>query len=383
MPNSVEISINKKDWVYFIVIWLVAQILFVSVNGIYGIGQQENIKVADLIVNGDFHFGANNYLYLLNSLILTLFKILHLPPKTMYLVQLAIGTAGYLSFLKLCITFPIRVSVLKIAAILFCFCPFFQNWTSSLSTDYNFANLIIIILYLLQDNDKNNRSQLLLILCLCILPFSRPIGFLIIPVALYYWIFNSTQKHPKKIILFTGYLFFTIGISAFSLTKVPNWYHPEGETQAQIICGIPSNLTQYIQTPYEPGQQVSVFLAKNPLFSFQLFSNRLIRSYWLTRPYNSFKHNLAIVLTLVPYYLLVILGIFSFFKRKLQQQYAYLLLGVIVFSIPLMLFCADWANRFILPCMGILLIFMALGVNLSLDKFEILNRGMNLGAPLH
>src|SRR5580704_12880815 len=158
--------LSKKQWVFLLILWLFSQIALLYFNGITIVGESDFIKAADEIGAGHWNIELNNYLYLGNILIILFFKLTGISYEWIYLVQLAVGFFASICFVKLLEQRIFNSLSVMIAAFLFISCPFFQSWTSFLSTDSIFANLLVICLYLMMDAAPSRKGKAWLSLCL-------------------------------------------------------------------------------------------------------------------------------------------------------------------------------------------------------------------------
>ncbi len=362
-------SLSKKQWLFLLIIWLIAQMIFLYSSGIVNVGESENISVADQLAAGNWKLDPNYYLYFGHILIVLLFKLAGIPYNWIYAVQLLVALAAFIFFIKLLekiLSHPLSVIC---AGVLFSICPFFQSWVSFLSTDSIFANLLVISIYLLTDSFQTIKYKRWLIILMIVLPFFRPVGFLFIPVAIFYWITNRPKKYISTTIIFFIYFILLCFFSWYCLTRPNHFFYPYHNSEANIICGYPGDLTKFISEPYDPNKSMLHFFISNPNMTWRLFINRLYKSFWMTRPFYSEKHNLFIALFLIPYYILSIIGAGTILLKKFFLKNTYILFGIFIFVLPMLLFCADWVNRFILPAFVFIFILMAFGIDFFIKKF--------------
>jgi hypothetical protein len=121
-------------------------------------------------------------------------------------------------------------------------------------------------------------------------------------------------------------------------------------------------LSQLLSTPYDPQKGILHFFWSNPATSIRLFSWRLWKMIWLTRPYFSFAHNAFLVAQMLLYYFLAVRGALLLAKANLRLL-QFIILAMGIWLAPGMLFCADWANRFVLPAFVFILWLAAIGIS--------------------
>src|SRR5579871_2537966 len=185
--------LNKKQWLFLLITWLFSQMIFLYVNGITILGESDFIQAANQISSGNFNIELNNYFYSGNIITILFFKVAGIAYNWIYLVQLLVAAMAFVCFIKFLQRNLSRAVSIIIAALLFATCPFFQPWTSFLSTDSIFANLIIITLYYLINSSLKHKIWLMIALIL--LPFFRPVGFLFLPSPF----FIGLPINPKRI----------------------------------------------------------------------------------------------------------------------------------------------------------------------------------------
>jgi 4-amino-4-deoxy-L-arabinose transferase-like glycosyltransferase len=364
-----EVFLNKKTWIFLMGFWFISQMIFLYSDGINPVGESDFRNVVNMVIHGEWNFSPNYYLYFGNIIILIFLKLIGLSNEWAYLVQLFVAAAAFICFIKLLKIILSNSTAIILAAILFCICPFFQSWTCFLSTDSNFANLLIITTYLLVNPVRSEKQKKWLILCLLVLPFFRPVGFLFVAVAIFFWLTNERKKNTHLIFFFSGYFILLVFFSWYCLVYSQNFFFSGHNSEANIICGYPSDLVKYIKEPYDPGKSMFHFLISNPDMTWRLLLNRLFKSFWMTRPFYSAKHDLFIAVALIPYYGFAIIGVGSILRKGFFLKNAYILFGLFIFVVPMLLFCADWVNRFMLAPFVFIFILMSLGINFLFQKF--------------
>ena len=367
-----KIILHKKQWGFILIIWLTVQAFYLYTTGIVITGESEKyINLSAQLAAGDWKMQPNFYLYAGYILIHLTIKIIGLSYKWMYLVQLAVAAIAFICFIKiLTISVTNRATVVT-TAVLFAICPFFQSWNCFLYTDSMFASLIIISIYclLVSSSPAGNHKKVLVFLLLAV-PFFRPIGLLFIPVAIFFWVTDALKKHLSHILFFSGYFVLLLLFSWYCLNHSNDFFYPNHNSEANIICGYPSDLTKYIKYPYEPDKTMFHFFIANPEMSARLLMHRLYKSFWMTRPYFSTLHNTFIILFLIPCYTLALIGT-GVILRSRSLKNVYILFGLSIFILPMLAFCADWSNRFMLPPLVFIFILMATGLEAILKKMAV------------
>lgn len=365
MPE--KITLLPKHWILIFGVWLLVQMAFLYYNGgVVLTGESGSyIVVADrILASGSLNIIPRFYFYTLHILLLVAVRFTGLSYSYMYLLQLVIALVALVCFVKLLLQYCHRVSAVSVSALVFSVCPFYQIWTSLLYTDANFANLLLISIYLLTCTHSSIKQKLFLV-CLLLLPFYRPLGVLLVPVAVVFWLVHKPDLYKIKTGFFILYALSIAVLIWYCLQFAEGYFYPGHNAEANIICGYGSELTHYIQHPYNPDKSILHFFLSNPAMTWRLLLGRFFKAFWLTRPYYSAFHNLVFTLLLVPFYCLIITGMVVLIRRKSFLMNAFLFVGLAIFTAPILLFCADWSNRFILPTMVFLFVFLGIGLDAS------------------
>jgi hypothetical protein len=367
-----SIRIKKLDWLIIGCCWLLLQFLFLKIQGIND--QEESVKyitLANRWLSGDRHFSLYNLFYSGYTAIHVLLKWLGLPYKTMYVVQLLFSIGAVYYYIKIISLYICSRTAILFSGIMYAGCFIIQQWVCFLFTDSIFSSLIIITVYFLLTEEKSNSNKRIFWILLFVLPFFRPVGFLFMPVACLYWLSFPLRQNLGKIGISTFY-FLIIGFLAY-LTFQPDepYYYPihsAHNLRANVICGYPDDLIQYSTTPYRNGMSVIGFLAQNPNMTARLFLYRTYKVFSMTRPFFSPWHNRLLVLSTLVYYLFALAGIIKIIRGKKKSLY-FLGAGVVIFSIPLIIFCVEWSGRFSLPVLCFVLLICPVGID-GISRFS-------------
>ncbi len=369
----------NKHGILLLLAWFVTQIVWYSYTG--GIFLREEAivytNIANRISQSDFAISTHFWLYAGYIAPLVLLKLLGLSFGWMYLFQLALSLGALWAFYKILQHLGLSPKILFIGSLLYATCPFVQSWNVYLYTDAWFSHGVVILLYFLVCvKSASSRSFLIIAGLLLFLSFSRPLGFLLNPIAISFYLFVGGKKNISQIaILLFGFVILTIGVVYFMKTGT-DFYYTNHNLEQNIICGLKSNLNQYETIPYETGMNPYLYLLKNPELTIRLFAGRLFKSLWMTRPYFSKSHNLFIIMSMLLYYLPAIIGLlFSFTKGK--YRYYPFAISILILLVPNMLLCADWHNRFMAPILPFILIFSALGLQTAREMLKKRQVGMD------
>lgn len=122
---------------------------------------------------------------------------------------------------------------------------------------------------------------------------------------------------------------------------------------------MPGAFPESLDLVNNPFAKIPYFIAEKPVYFLKLASMKLWYLFLHVRPYYSDFHNYFLVLTLVPSYILAVLGLISPTDYPADKN---LLLSFCVFqSIVVVLTFADWDGRYLVVMLPIIFIFSARG----------------------
>ncbi|MEJ0081106.1 MAG: hypothetical protein WDM78_09215 [Puia sp.] len=145
--------------------------------------------------------------------------------------------------------------------------------------------------------------------------------------------------------------------------------HSLHNIQANVICGYPANLLKYQIVPYQEGMSVYSYLFQNPGMTFRLFISRFYKVFSMGRPYFAPGHNLLLFVSTFVYYILAIIGATSIFLLRKKKLY-FIVVAILIFAFPLMIFCVEWTDRFSLPVIFFTLLLSSLGIERVLLHYK-------------
>ena len=370
---------KKSDWLWIGGSWLITQILILAFLGINNREEAHKyVAQASDWINGAHQLHVHNIFYSGYIAIHVLLRWAGLPGNSMYGVQLALSALSTYYFTKIvCLYSQSRFTRLA-SGILFATCYIIQQWVSILFTDSIFCSLLIIATYFLVSAEKSNVNKWVFWILLFILPFFRPVGWLFIPIACFYWSMLSISKNAGKLLVCGIYLVI-LGVWIYKAFLIENYYQPNyplfntDNLPGNVICGYPDDFRKYVKLPYREGMSVFSYLYHNPEMTVRLFLARLYKVFSLSRTYFSPRHNLLLSVTSFFYYLLALTGLVAIFRRKDKILY-FPFVGILVFSFPLVIFCIEWTGRLSLPVICYVLILSSMGI-------EQISRYSSFSAP--
>ena len=354
--------LTRNDWIIIIAGWLITQ---AAAYTIYGINNQEealtHISFAESFINGTAKLELRRLWYAGYIALLVLVRTLNLPYESLYVLQLILSFISLVYFVKIVSLWSASRLTLILSGLLYATCFLIQKWVTHLFTDAIFSFLLVIATYYLLTEHKSRHGKIIFWSLLIILPFFRPVGFLFIPVACLHWLFTYNKANLKKIVAASVYLVFLLLLIYRAIVINSGYFYPFNNLDAEIICGLPSGLLQYQVVPYSNDTVIAEYFWNNPGMTARLFLYRLYKVFWMTRPYFSSTHNIVIAVACIVYYSLALVGIFHLLKRRLKEKY-FLLAGILIFSIPSVIFCVEWHGRMSMPSMCFVLLLSSIGI---------------------
>ena len=365
MGQTERLNITKTGWTFIAISWFMLQLAFLWFLGIEEKDEAAKyIELSERLVAGSGDFQLYNIWYAGYIGLHSLFRLVGLPVQTMYVFQLILSFVSMICFIRILATWTSNRMVLTLSGLLYATCFIIQQWVPFLFTDTVFYMLLIIASYYLLNENKDLQHRIIFWLFFLLLPFFRPVGVLFVLVACLHWLFTWQRSHLVKILLGIIYLAVLFFVIRKSLDHA-GYFYPYHNLDANIICGLSSDLLQYQVVPYNNDTKVPAYLMSNPEMSIRLFLARFYKSFSFTRPYFSLSHNLAITLSSLFYYSLAVVGLLSVIRQK-KRNYFFLLAGALIFCIPGIAFCVEWSGRMALPTFCFTLVLSAIGVDTML-----------------
>ncbi len=367
--NQPQIKLGKKNWAMIFSFWMIAQMVYLYLLGINDKEEaQTYLSITNEIIHGTSKLTPNYYLYSGYIFIQLVVHFIGLAYKWVYLVQLILSGLALVAFTSILTVWLSSKKAIITTCFLYATCPFIQSWVCFLYTDSVFTSLLTIAIYFVVFQQYKTKNVIGLWTAILLLPFFRPVGFLFALLVIFYWL-SSSKKNWLNIALASIYLIGLLLFINYAFNNSKSFFYPYHNAEANIICGLPSGLMHYINVPYHKGMSMFHFFIANPIMTFYLFSHRLLKSFWITRPYFSTLHNLVIICLLIPYYFLALSGLFSIILQRKKVCY-FLIVGIFLFVMPLMLLCVDWLTRFTLPIFPFIFLLVGIGINYWVNRYS-------------
>ena len=355
-------QLKKSDWLLIASCWLGVQLILLFYLGINT--KEESIKYINLAqswIHGGLPFHWSQIFY--SGYISThmLLNLAGLPPKSMYIVQLAFSGFAVMYFVKTIGLYTSSRPMLIFSGLVLSTCFFIQQWVTALFTDSLFTSLVIIASYYLLSESRSIRNQILCWVLLLLLPTFRPVGLLFPLLACLYWLWIAEKRQVQKSLICMIYLVVIGVFIKMALVNNPGFFYPNHNVEANIICGYPSSLLKFQRVAYDEHMGVTAYLLNNPAMTFRLFSSRFIKVFSLTRDYFSPVHNAVLTGFTLIYLILAVSGSLFLWKHH-KSLLAFIVTAILIFSVPSVIFCVEWAGRFSLPVYGFVLLLCSFGI---------------------
>lgn len=358
-----QLTLSRKQWWLLLLVWAATHALLLWQFSIINSQEAQAYEgvARDWLAGRYEHIGIQFVFYAGYIALRVLQLALHLPNAAVYIVHLLLSLAAAYSFGALLYAYPRSAKLANAAILLYVTCPVIVVWNNFLYTDIIFCYLLTIGLYLMSRHNDTSQYKIWFWIILLIIPFFRPVGFLFAATCMVYWIMMRTPVKPMEWLTVSFVLLLALIGIPYVFNHAKDFYYPNHNAEANIICGLPSHLLQSISTPYDPQKGILYFFWSNPVTTVKLFAWRLWKMFWMTRPYFSSGHNALLVGQMLLYYSLSLRGIWLLAKSN-RQLLLFILLALGIWMAPGLFFCADWANRFVLPAFVFILWLAAIGM---------------------
>jgi hypothetical protein len=359
--------LRKRDWFLLFVVWAAAQMFLVYYLGINTREESDKyIDVSQQWLQGQRDFNWSTLFYSGYIAIHIVLRVIGLPIKSLYVIQLILSALSAYYLIKTIDLFIPRRLILVVSGILYASCLMIQMWVTALFTDSIFCSLLIIAIYFLLSENRSLKNKIICWSLILILPFFRPVGFLFLLLASVYWSFVAKPRRFAKTAICVVGIILILMIVKKALEN-PAYYYPNHNLEANVICGYPGNLLIYQKVPYRPGMSVLTYLLDNPNMTIRLFASRFVAVFNMTRSYFSAAHNIIWSISMAIYFILAVLGVVRTWQ-KYRGMLTFLISGILIFSLPSVLFCQDWSGRFSLPVFCFILLLCCFGSDLIYDR---------------
>ncbi len=269
------------------------------------------------------------------------------------LIIMAINLAAYLSFFSaLWKFFGRKAPALIVVVLLLSFWPY-QSWSLFLFTECMFYSLVLFLFgHLLRFTVLNFRFVSNACLLLLLLIISRPLGILFVPPVLFFIAVHLT-KRQRVYLFFAGTAFCVLlnSIVHIFFTTTSDWSMNYALTGDMIICDMPLNDGSYqANLSNDPNQlyQLFYYLQHNFSHFIGLAAVRLKYFFTMLRPYNSFAHNLYLIVYDVIFYGSLVINARRLFRIVPKAILLFIFSTILFFALVIATQCDEYHSRFFL-----------------------------------
>jgi len=354
MDSLYKWFINRPIIIIFSV-WLIIQsaiYLFIGVE--YGFEGDKYINDAYLLI--DYHsLNFDRLFYSIYSILISFFIKLGCNLWCVIIFQLLLNAfATYVLYLLAIELYKNRLTAL-VVSLIFIFSFQIQQWNFFLFTESIFISIIIFLYYIIAKfNSAKTRHYLYLSLLIVLLAFSRPSGFFFLaPVFIFITCIIYKEGFTK---------FFLYPITAIGFIIIINLIY--NQTNLLYHYNL-SNSKHWIIWGYD-FLQIDNF--DNSILDYlRLFILRIIYYFSNWRPFFSLNHNLIIIFSLVPIYLLALIGIFNT-NTEHRRFNIFIFITIFIFTGFIMLTFVNWHGRFLAVLLPAIIIVSGYGVDYFIEK---------------
>ena len=346
--NTINKWLVDKPLIVLFSFWILTQsILFFIVGVEFGFEGDKYIEDAYLFINHNA-INTDRLFYSVYSLLIAISIKIGIGLWAVIVFQLFLNAFATFVFFKLTkLLFQNSITPI-ITSLLFVLIVQIQQWNFFLFTESVFISITVLLYYVVAKFDKDKSldyikfSSILLLLA-----FIRPSGLFYTVPAIVFFIGSGFSKHLSTKIL--------IPVFAISLIIVANLIYNQGnfafhyglaDAKRWIIGGydMPSTHSE------SAGDIIILYFMRIVYY----FSN------W--RPFFSLSHNLFILFSLLPIYVLAIIAMLNFYGSKHRIK-TFALITIAVFTAFAMLTFVNWHGRFLAVILPAIIILAGYGVD--------------------
>jgi hypothetical protein len=338
---------------WLVLVWAVVQLFLFVRLGVVTAGESEKyIGEAQRIVSGKGFSYPTYWLYSVQIAVIAFFLKINISLEGVVLVQLLVNLISTVAFyLFLQSYFGRRTAVT--GTLFLVINIWFQQFNLMLQTESIFYSIsVILACYTLTRSRINIQTVSIIVLLLALLMLSRPNGLLFaVPVFLFlFFRFFQTMSVRRKIFITAACFIAFLFILNLALGSGGHLDFMLPFRDERIICDVPT-LPAFLPIDIlENGNSIYgllYYMAHNFEQFSSLAGRRTIAFFGLYRPYFSSTHNVLLLLTFVPLYIMTILSVKWWWTRHRNSLLFFVSL-IMMFWLTVMITCDDWHNRFFL-----------------------------------
>ena len=352
--TDIKNEYNQKylTLIFLSLCWVCSQALFLIHYGFNKSGGDSNryIGGANNILSGKLPVG-DQLSYLGYDIFVALCLLFGGGNVGVILVQMGLTAIAAYCMFKIGETiFDLRSGV--IASFIYIVYQPIHEWDFFILTESLFTSMLIISTWYLIKS-KTNLEKICTALIFLFTFIIRPNGIALLGAFLVFYLCTLWGNGQKKLIIcifLSLLLLFTLIINyegnIFKHINIIEWYSDGtiiwGYDKLYLTMRSPGLSTLVTETK-NPVIQIICFIIEKPIYFFKLFFCKIWYFFVHTRPFYSTLHNLFVLLTLIPAYFLVLVGL----KRKTKYENVRLFIFAIVFFQTLIVgfTTTDWDGR--------------------------------------
>ena len=344
-----------KPIIIVLITWFIVQVviyLFIGVE--YGFEGDKYVNDAYLLLN-QHSLNIDRLFYSLYSILISISIKVGSGLWGIIFLQLIMNAIATYAFYLISYTIYRNSLSALITTIIFILSFQIQQWNFYLFTESIFISITIFLYYLIAKfNTAKTRNYFYISLLVVLLAFLRPSGFFFIaPVFVFIAFIVYKEGFMKDII----YLITAIGF-VITINIIYN------QTNLLYHFNL-SNSKHWIIWGYDL-LQIDNF--DNSILDYlRLFIMRIIYYFSNWRPFFSLYHNLFIVFSLIPVYILAFIGLLSFNKRNIGFK-IFLIFTILTFTVFIMITFVNWHGRFLAVILPAIIILSGYGIDSIIER---------------
>jgi len=353
--------------------WLLSVIIYYNWFGLFTqLEAEKYIYQANYLLRYGSMSASRYWFYATTTFIIAFATKIKIGLVGAFIIQALINFFAYLFFYKALKTIFTTITATVIILYLLAFWPY-QSWVVYLYTESAFYSSILILLSALILYKPDSIKHVVIISAALLLTvISRPLGILF-AISTYLYLFYVANKKWKIIIFFGSIilltLFYFIVNTIFS--SIEDWTITKPFEEENIICDLPSTIHTtrlYLDKTGNPLYQL-IFYVWHNFDHFIHYAGIKLRYFFLMRrDYFSNRHNLYLLLNIIPVYLFSI-GSFFIKNRKLRKEITvFLICSILLYAVTIVLQCDDYHNRFVLSIYPFFVLLAAKTIEFTVIK---------------
>lgn len=381
--NSIIEKLFSKPLILIFIVYCAVSFFLFQMYGVKLVNDSERYLKYALNLQSGFYFDPHNFWYFTYSLFIYCINLFSDNPFWIIVTQYVLCFLSIISLYKTyLLLFEDKTGAL-LTSILYILFIEVVTWNSYILCESLYCSLTCFSLYRLVTLLKNPNSTLgigvtIIIVLLTIL--TKPsgialLGAIVLTLIISQWkLFISKQLKIGLVIVLSLASVVLINQMLTTFLLIENYVTGDIIYAASSLPGFSHHSWLVIQTPESiyipsidlpPLIRLAVFIAHNFWFWTQLFIAKILYFIFHVRPYWSFKHNVFVLILLLPMY--VFMG-FHFIKHRLSSPFlsfsvTYFLLHILIVGVT----SVDWDGRFLMPVLPLIFI---LGVTSIRKQFS-------------